>query len=117
MGKRIEVPSTRLNLSPEAFHLWATHYLKCKRDFHSPDKFSPVPYFLLCRAIELELKARLLKNSSQENVKRDYGHHLEKAYDALDQNERNLTQEEECTMQLADDIYNNNKSFEYFNPN
>jgi len=25
-----------LNLSPEAFHLWATHYLKCKNDFQSP---------------------------------------------------------------------------------
>jgi hypothetical protein len=50
------------NLAPDAFHWWATHYYKCRQDFVSPHKFSPVPYFLLCRAIELELKSRHLKN-------------------------------------------------------
>ena len=46
------------NLSPDAFHIYAMHYYKCKRDFTPPDNyFSPIPYFLLCRAIELEIKA------------------------------------------------------------
>jgi hypothetical protein len=31
------------NLSPDAFHRWPTHYYKCRHDFASPHKFSPVP--------------------------------------------------------------------------
>ena len=44
--------------------------------FASPHKFSPVPYFLLCRAIELELESRHLQGKRQLEVKRAYGHHL-----------------------------------------
>ena len=101
------------NLSPDAFHRWATHYIKCRKDFQCPHPFSPVPYFLLCRAIELELKARHLKHKRQSVVKKKFGHNLVKAYTALDPNEKILTQSEEDTLRLANDIYMD-KGFEYF---
>jgi hypothetical protein len=106
----------KLNLSPDAFHRYATHYLKCKRDFQCPDKFSPVPYFLLCRAIELEIKARHLKHASQKKVKDKFRHRFAEAYDALEPSEQILNKEEERTLRLANDIYNDNKGFEYFSP-
>lgn len=107
------VGGIRANLSPDAFHRWATHYQKCRKDFQCPDPFSPVPYFLLCRAIELELKARHLKHMTQSNVKKNFGHDLGKAYGALDPAEKILNQSEEHTLQLANDIYMD-KGFEYF---
>ena len=110
----IITPGTaHINLSPDAFHMWATHYLKCKNDFRSPNKFSPVPYFLLCRAIELEIKARHLRNVTQTQVKDNYGHDLVKAYGALTSTEQILTQDEETTLKIANDIYRR-KGFEYF---
>jgi hypothetical protein len=49
-----------MNLSPHGFRRWAQHFRACRQSFVSPDPgFSPVPYFLNCRAIELELKAHV----------------------------------------------------------
>lgn len=103
------------NLSPDAFHRWATHYQKCRKDFQCSDRFSPVPYFLLCRAIELEIKARHLKRMTQDQGKAAFGHDLVKAYNALDPAERTLNQSEEHTLRVASDIYKD-KDFEYFDP-
>ena len=66
VNERIKIsPATGFhNFSSASFHLWATHYYKCVQDFQSLDParpFSPVPYALLSRAIELELKSRLLE--------------------------------------------------------
>jgi hypothetical protein len=59
---KITPESAVLNISSYSFHVWAQHYYKCVQDFQlSPDDFSPVPYALLCQAIELELKARHLE--------------------------------------------------------
>ena len=114
MHQIIRPGTLHLNISPDAFHRWATHYLKCKRDFQSSDKFSPVPYFLLCRTIELEIKARHLQKMRQSKVKREFGHKLAEAYKALDSGQRTLNQSEEQTLQSVSDIYNS-KDFEYFN--
>ena len=43
-----------INLSPHGFRKWARQYRQCERDFRTPVGFTPVPYFLLCRAIEFE---------------------------------------------------------------
>jgi hypothetical protein len=103
------------NLAPDAFHRWAYHYQKCMKDFQCPHKFSPVPYFLLCRAIELDLKARHLKRMTQVQVKEQFGHDLAKAYDALDPAEKTLNQIEERTLRDASQIYNDT-DFAYYNP-
>ena len=104
-----------VNLAPDAFHRWATHYYKCRRDFQCPTEHSPVPYFLLCRAIELEIKAKHLVCMTQTEVKERFGHDLKKAYDALDSHERILNESEERTLQKASAIYAS-KGFEYFEP-
>lgn len=116
MNQIVRPGAIKANLSPDAFHRWATHYLKCRKDFQCPHKFSPVPYFLLCRAIELEIKAKHLKNMTQKQVKDKFWHDLTKAYDALDPAEKTLNQSEEDTLQVASTIYNDNKGFEYFSP-
>jgi hypothetical protein len=87
-----------------------------------PDDYvSSLPYFLLCRAIELELKARLLRYWRQSHVKRDFGHSLlgaynvVDAYNALDAQEQILSQSELAVLTEADAIYSR-KGFEYFVP-
>lgn len=72
----ISLPTIKVNLNPLAFNLSAQHYYKCKQDFVCPDKFSAVPYFLLCRSIELSLKALHLEQVGQQTVKDNYGHKL-----------------------------------------
>ena len=103
------------NLAPDAFHRWAADYYKCKQDFQPPHTFSPVPYFLLCRAIELEIKSTHLRHMTQPQVKAKFGHKLLKAYDALDSAERTLTPSEESILRSANNIYSD-KGFEYFDP-
>ncbi len=112
---RIQMEGINLNLSPDAFHRWATHYYKCKQDFRSPHKFSPVPYFLLCRAIELEIKSKHLQAKRQTEVKVEFGHNLMRAYAALAQAKKVLTDDEIVVLEGANKIYAS-KGFEYFVP-
>jgi hypothetical protein len=111
----VDMQELTVNLSPDASHIYATHYYKCKLDFTPPDDyFSPIPYFLLCRAIELEIKARHLKRLTQEEVKK-FGHRLLKAYEALDAQEQILSQNELAVLKTADELYQDT-DFAYFNP-
>jgi len=103
-----------INLSPDAFQRWAEHFYKAKRDFVSPHKFSPVPYFLCCRAIELELKAIHLVGKRQHQVKDEYGHNLVKSYDSLDEKHKILNEEEYEVLKQANEVYSS-KGFEYIN--
>ena len=111
----IEVSVGFVNLSPDAFHMWAQHYYKCKQDFEPPHRFSPVPYFLLCRAIELDIKARHLIRKRQSEVKTDFGHELRKSYEYLDSDQKILDDDQFELLCAANAIYAN-KGFKYFNP-
>jgi hypothetical protein len=102
-----------VNLSPHGFRRWARQYLQCKRDFRAPEGFSPVPYFLLCRAIELQLKAEHLETQRQAEVKRDFGHDLLKAYRALEPTKQVLSEAEVNVLSAANMMYKD-KGFEYF---
>ena len=103
------------NLAPDALHTAAVHYYKCKQNFRPPDEFSPVPYFLLSRAIELELKSRHLRFKNLNEVKAEFGHNLYTSYDALDSSEKVLSRSELKTLGVANAIYAG-KGFEYFEP-
>ena len=103
-----------VNLSPDAFHRWAEHFYKVKCDFQAQHKFSPVPYFLCCRALELELKAKHLIEKRQKEVKNEFGHHLIKAYDALSKERKVLSEEEYAVLNQAKEVYSS-KGFEYIN--
>lgn len=103
------------NLSPMAFRKWARQYYECAAPLLTRTEFSPVPYFLLCRAIELELKAEHLETKRQPEVKKDFGHHLEKSYAALPAHRQTLDGGELDVLKRANDVYSS-KGFEYFNP-
>ena len=73
-----------------------------------------VPYFLLCRAIELELKAKHLESKSRAEVKKQYGHNLKKSYDELPSTDKTLDSVEYTVLLHASKIYDvPNKGFEY----
>ena len=68
-----------LNISPLGFHRYSNEFLKAAQDFKGEDRFSPVPYYLYCRSIELCLKSFLLaKGVSKVTLKKKLGHNLEK---------------------------------------
>jgi hypothetical protein len=103
------------NLAPDAFRKWAQHYYECKQTFRVADRFSPVPYFLLCRAIELHLKSQYLGAKSQEWLKDHFNHNLEAMYDQLPSASKMLSTEELKLLRRANAIYKE-KEFEYFKP-
>ena len=112
----ITIGPVRVNLSPHGFYRWATHFYVCRQRFRCPDTgFSPVPYFLLCRAIELVLKAQHLKRLKQSEVKATFSHDLLKAYDALDNSDQVLSQEDRLVLEQANAVYKS-KRFEYMWP-
>ena len=112
----IELASIDVNLSPHAFYRWATHWYEAKRQFVPPHKFSPIPWAMLCQAIELVIKARHLTRVKQKNVKDTYRHNLTKAYSALEPNEQVLTAGEERVLDEANALYDAPKAFHYFRP-
>lgn len=109
----IEPQTGHLNLSPLMFHEYAIHYLQCKCSFSKDVSYSPVPYFLLCRAIELELKAKHLESISRVEVQTQFGHDLRKSYDDLPASQKILNQEEYKELVNTSRIYNKPKGFEY----
>ncbi|MBC7945588.1 MAG: hypothetical protein H7X91_10090 [Burkholderiales bacterium] len=102
------------NSSPDAFRLWAKHYYQCRLSFQYSDPFSPVPYFLLCRAIELQFKAVHLEVQRQAQVKKSFGHNLVKSYSALPAAYQTLSPEQFSLLDRANKIYSS-KGFEYMN--
>lgn len=56
----IEVRTAHLFVSPLGFHFYASEFLDAARSAKRPEHFSPVPYYLYCRSIELSLKSFLL---------------------------------------------------------
>lgn len=103
-----------INLSPVGFRLAARDYFKCYLDFEKPGRFSVVPYFLCCRAIELALKAIHLETKKQAEIKLKYSHNLLAAYSDLPKDKQILSQEEVELLKQANQIYSK-KDFEYFN--
>lgn len=77
----IKVPPFELFISPMGFHRYASDFLGAAKGIEIKNEFSPVPYYLVCRSLELSLKAFLLaKGVSKEKLKdrRSLGHDLEK---------------------------------------
>ena len=116
-GNVVVTPGTiHVSLSPHAFYRNAVHWYEAKRQFVPPDKFSPVPWAMLCQAIELVIKSRHLTRVKQKDVKDKYGHNLIRAYRALEPGERVLAADEERVLGQASELYNAPKAFEYFRP-
>jgi len=74
----ITVPAIHVNLTPFAFHHFAARYRDVARTAQVSSGFSPVPYYLYCRALELSFKAFLLLNgvTKKEIKAKALGHDL-----------------------------------------
>jgi hypothetical protein len=116
MNQTVKPQAIKGNASSEYFVRCAKDFYECKKRFRSPHRKSPVPYFLLCKAIELGIKAKHLRRMTRKAVKQTYWHDLVNAYEALDPQERKLATSEEAILRQADDVYNDKKGFEYLNP-
>ena len=108
----MKVEAAHINLSPEMFRMNSHDYFKAYLDFEKPGRFSPVPFFLCCRAIELAIKALHLESKSRKEVKDLYKHNLVKSYDSLDESQRILSTDERQLLAAANEIYVK-KEFEY----
>jgi len=116
----IKVPPMVLHISPLGFHRYAVEFLKAAHAFQIQDGFSPVPYYLFCRSIELVLKAFLLaKGLPKQKLKekRRLGHDLDKILEkaismGLNQVVSIFTQHRE-ELRKANNYYAS-KGFEYF---
>ncbi len=70
---------------------WLRHYagdfLSAAKDFKAPvNRFSPVPYYLICHSIELSLKSFLFTAGFKKADRRRLNHDLEKALRASEDN-------------------------------
>lgn len=108
-----------VRISPLGFHRYASEFLRAARSVSVDSSFSPVPYYLYCRSLELALKAFLLtKNVSIRELKsRHLGHDLVKVLDkaktiGLGQL-FTVTSAHERELVKANNYYTS-KGFEYF---
>jgi hypothetical protein len=107
-----------VNLSPFGFHRYAKEFMSADESFDAGDKFSPVPYYLVCRSIELSLKAfLLLRNVEKDKLKQKIGHNLNKALRKAKelniQEFLSIFSEDEENINKANKYYER-KGFEYF---
>lgn len=101
---------------------WLRHYagdfLAAAKDFKPPvNRFSPVPYYLICHSIELSLKSFLFTAGFKKADRRRLNHDLEKALRAAENNGLSthiqLTADERGLLHKANRLYPK-KEFEYF---
>jgi hypothetical protein len=102
------------SFSYDYLHSNAIQYLKCRRLLGNEAPYSPIPYFLLCRAIELELKSRLYPVLTRKKLASwEYRHNLEELYATLPDEKKVPFDENECPVfEQASKIYVA-KGFEY----
>jgi len=93
------------NLSPLAFHGWADQYLQEYRDLAQSSHASPAPYLLLCRVIELELKAWHRQRTKQNVLADRFRHDLLASYRALPAPHRILSIDELDLLTRVNEIY------------
>src|SRR5690349_5221260 len=83
----VQVGTATVRMSPVGFGLYAEEFLKAGESIPEQSQargntvFTPVPYYLFCRALELVLKAFLLaQHQSLDELKNRYRHDLGKLW-------------------------------------
>jgi hypothetical protein len=111
-------PTATVNLTPFGFLEWASQFLQAANSIGATEQISPVRYFLVCRSVELALKAFLLAGGfKKRDLRGKLGHRLTHA---LLEAERMglgkivpLSADEKAVLSAANDRYSS-KRFEYF---
>ncbi len=112
----IRAEAGHINFSRVSFRYAARDCLSCF-EAYDPPEFSPVKYFLLCRAIELALKALHLDSMSVKDVRERFRHNIVSSYDGLDEKQQILTGEERQFLSDTNKLYEKDeKAFEYVQP-
>ena len=114
----IKTEPGHIHISPFGFFLYGKDFFDAAKGFKQPEHYSPVPYFLYCRSIELLLKAFLLgKDVPKKDLKNVYGHDLgiilKKAQEMDLREFVKITPEQEKEISRANKYYAF-KGFEYF---
>lgn len=124
-GIVVEIGTATVRMNPVGFSLYAEEFFLAGASIpqHSRARgnttFSPVPYYLFCRALELSLKAFLLsKQHPLDELKKKYGHDLEALWRAATRDGilgvlGNLDPDFESDLESANSYYKG-KAFEYF---
>jgi hypothetical protein len=97
---------------------YARDFLSAAQTFDPPkNRFSPVPYYLICHSVELSLKAFLFSAGFKKNDRKRLNHDLEKALRAAEANglsaHLEITSNDRELFQKANRLYPK-KEFEYF---
>ena len=114
----IKVPTITVRISPLGFHSYAAQFLGASANSEARDGFSPVPYYLVSRSLELALKAYLLaKNVDVQVLKGELGHDLMKCLaraqsEGLEQS-LSISATQKAELKKANSYYAT-KGFEYF---
>lgn len=114
----IKIEPLKINITPYGFHKYAMDYLDTANKWSDDKHYSPVPYFLYCRTIELGLKSYLLaKGKKLDWIKQNIGHDLVKGLQNANKNSLNDIFETtfivENEIKIANKFYKS-KGFEYF---
>jgi len=121
-GKRTVHALTAENIEIRVDGYWLRHYatdfLSAAKSFKVPEnRFSPIPYYLICHSIELSLKSFMFTAGFKQKDRKKLNHDLEKALKAAEDNglgvHLEITQIERETLQKANELYPK-KEFEYF---
>jgi len=118
-GIVVEVGTATVRMDPVGFAIYADQFLLASSAIPADGKYSPVPYYLLCRALELILKALLLaKGRSLTALKDTFGHNLDALWNAaltegLSELIKPLPPTAEADLAKANAYYKG-KAFEYF---
>lgn len=110
------------NAAVHADGYWLRHYagdfLDAAKDFKIPiNRFSPVPYYLICHSIELSLKSFLFSVGFKKADRKKLNHDLEKALRTAEENGLSThfqpTVDDRELILKANRLYSK-KEFEYF---
>ena len=114
----IKIPTIVLKVSPYGFYKYAEDFFNAGMKYKKNTKFSPVPYYLYCRSIELSLKSFLLfadKNINMQKLKHEYGHNIITLVNKTESlfSKKLLNKKEREVIKIANNWYYD-KGFEYF---
>lgn len=118
-GKEIILQASNVVANVDGYWLrnYAADFLAAAQAFQAPEnRFSPVPYYLICHSIELALKAFLFTAGYKKKDRKKLNHDLEKALEAAEENGLaqyiKISKKERKSIKKANKLYLR-KEFEY----
>jgi len=109
----------KIFISPLGFLIYAEDFLKAYNKYDIDKSFTPVPYYLVCRSIELSLKGFLIAKGIKKNdlKSNNLGHDLKKVLAEAIKKDLNsiclISDKQKQEIEKANNWYQR-KGFEYF---